>query len=307
MLSDELRDRLTEPNKPLSSSEEHEFGLSLADLARTTLDIDRTTAFRNPDYNPVGDYDGITYVDYPNLLLAEAVHGYVPKVAERIIGLRSVDWKARKKMGEIQRELIESRDLFFVKNRGLIYRMMDKMHVSGKHFSKGEDGSSDYRSLGDEALLKAYMKFDWAYGGKFSSYACLVIKNKFLRHMEKEKIRKKLTPFNLKISNLDETRSVHLDIEDRYHEYLNPAKYVAIQELRDKMPLKLGDALAKLPEKTATIIRRYVGMDGWDAQNFPTIGRTIGVGKSNVAKHFNRGIEMLREILAGEGLEMLLE
>ncbi len=78
------------------------------------------------------------------------------------------------------------------------------------------------------------------------------------------------------------------------------------EAMEKALRLKMEEALSKLKEREATILRKYYGLDGEEALTLEQIGEQLGVTRERVRQIKERALARLRHVQGGRDLESFL-
>ena len=151
-------------------------------------------------------------------------------------------------------------------NKGLIRLMVVRQ-------GRGKAEYMDLFQEGKIGLWKAILHYDSGRGVRFSSYACVAIRNAVWQAVEGSQ----------KAEGWLESRragdSLEALIERWYQEQVREA---------------LGDELEELPERLRAVIELHYGLNGEEQQNFAKIGREWGLSRERIRQLHNEALALLR-------------
>ncbi|MBK8421257.1 sigma-70 family RNA polymerase sigma factor [Candidatus Villigracilis saccharophilus] len=137
-------------------------------------------------------------------------------------------------------------------------------------------GKAEYMDLFQEGkigLWKAILHYDSGRGVRFSSYACVAIRNAVWQAVVGSQ----------KAEGWLESRragdSLEALIERRYQEQVREA---------------LGEELEELSERLRAVIELHYGLNGEAQQNFAKIGREWGLSRERIRQLHNEALALLR-------------
>ena len=151
-------------------------------------------------------------------------------------------------------------------NKGLIWLMVVRQ-------GRGKAEYMDLFQEGKIGLWKAILHYDSGRGVRFSSYACVVIRNAVWQAVVGSQ----------KAEGWLESRragdSLEALIERWYQEQVREA---------------LGEELEELPERLRAVIELHYGLNGEEQQNFAKIGREWGLSRERIRQLHNEALALLR-------------
>lgn len=151
-------------------------------------------------------------------------------------------------------------------NKGLIRLMVVRQ-------GRGKAEYMDLFQEGKIGLWKAILHYDSGRGVRFSSYACVAIRNAVWQAVEGSQ----------KAEGWLESRragdSLEALIERWYQEQVREA---------------VGEELEELPERLRAVIELHYGLNGEEQQNFAKIGREWGLSRERIRQLHNEALALLR-------------
>ena len=151
-------------------------------------------------------------------------------------------------------------------NKGLIWLMVVRQ-------GRGKAEYMDLFQEGKIGLWKAILHYDTGRGVRFSSYACVVIRNAVWQAVVGSQ----------KAEGWLESRragdSLEALIERWYQEQVREA---------------LGEELEELSERLRAVIELHYGLNGEEQQNFAKIGREWGLSRERIRQLHNEALALLR-------------
>ena len=151
-------------------------------------------------------------------------------------------------------------------NKGLIWLMVVRQ-------GRGKAEYMDLFQEGKIGLWKAILHYDSGRGVRFSSYACVVIRNAVWQAVVGSQ----------KAEGWLESRragdSLEALIERWYQEQVREA---------------LGEELEELPGRLRAVIELHYGLNGEEQQNFAKIGREWGLSRERIRQLHNEALALLR-------------
>ena len=151
-------------------------------------------------------------------------------------------------------------------NKGLIWLMVVRQ-------GRGKAEYMDLFQEGKIGLWKAILHYDSERGVRFSSYACVAIRNAVWQAVVGSQ----------KAEGWLESRragdSLEALIERWYQEQVREA---------------LGEELEELPERLRAVIELHYGLNGEEQQNFAKIGREWGLSRERIRQLHNEALALLR-------------
>ena len=151
-------------------------------------------------------------------------------------------------------------------NKGLIWLMVVRQ-------GRGKAEYMDLFQEGKIGLWKAILHYDSGRGVRFSSYACVAIRNAVWQAVEGSQ----------KAEGWLESRragdSLEALIERWYQEQVREA---------------LGEELEELPERLRAVIELHYGLNGEAQRNFAKIGREWGLSRERIRQLHNEALALLR-------------
>ena len=151
-------------------------------------------------------------------------------------------------------------------NKGLIWLMVVRQ-------GRGKAEYMDLFQEGKIGLWKAILHYDTGRGVRFSSYACVAIRNAVWQAVVGSQ----------KAEGWLESRragdSLEALIERWYQEQVREA---------------LGEELEELPERLRSVIELHYGLNGEEQQNFAKIGREWGLSRERIRQLHNEALALLR-------------
>lgn len=197
---------------------------------------------------------------------------------------------SREVMDRIEALLAESEKL-----RNQIIRSNLRLVVSiAKRYVDGGTTFDELVSEGNESLIRAVEKFDFARGYRFSTYATWAVRRHFFRMItDKHKRRNRFI-------GGEEQKFDEMAVRPDEHE-LNETEYDVVRNTMARFVDRLG-------ERERRIINLRYGLDrDVRPHTLQQIGRVLGVSKERVRQLEGRAIEKLRKFLAGAESETLLK
>jgi RNA polymerase sigma factor (sigma-70 family) len=151
-------------------------------------------------------------------------------------------------------------------NKGLIWLMVVRQ-------GRGKAEYMDLFQEGKIGLWKAILHYDSGRGVRFSSYACVAIRNAVWQAVVGSQ----------KAEGWLESRragdSLEALIERWYQEQVREA---------------VGEELEELPERLRAVIELHYGLNGEAQQNFAKIGREWGLSRERIRQLHNEALALLR-------------
>ena len=151
-------------------------------------------------------------------------------------------------------------------NKGLIRLMVVRQ-------GRGKAEYMDLFQEGKIGLWKAILHYDSGRGVRFSSYACVAIRNAVWQAVEGSQ----------KAEGWLESRragdSLEALIERWYQEQVREAVWEELEEL---------------PERLRAVIELHYGLNGEEQQNFAKIGREWGLSRERIRQLHNEALALLR-------------
>lgn len=151
-------------------------------------------------------------------------------------------------------------------NKGLIWLMVARQ-------ARGKAEYMDLFQEGKIGLWKAILHYDAGRGVRFSSYACVAIRNAVWQAVRRSQ----------KAEGWLESRragdSLEALIEKWYQEQVRQA---------------LGEELQELPERLRAVIEQHYGLNGEEQQNFAKLGREWGLSRERMRQLHKEALALLR-------------
>ncbi len=179
-----------------------------------------------------------------------------------------------KKMDELQARIKWTRDRLINCNMRLV------ASIAKQHAGQTEN-LFDLISDGNESLMRAVEKFNYAFGNKFSTYATWAIRKNFARSIPNEKHHRERY-----LTGHEEMFEARPDARSDEQECLQQA-----DQARDK----ISRLLEGLDPRTRDVIKMRNGLDGSAEMTLEQIGQHFGITKERVRQINVRGMKILRE------------
>ena len=187
----------------------------------------------------------------------------------------------------------EERDNLVLNNTGLIHLVIKQMHLKWNT----EDEWQNYYDFGLEGLINASKKFDVSQDIKFSTFACVCIKNMIARCLYF-----KTLPKNFNENGADISLNYLIGEGDdavEYGDYIPDQKVNIEEEIENKFEIeRLLNAVENLEnEKDKLAIKMYYGLDGYVETTYKTIGKRMGCTQEMIRVRIQRARRNLKRLL----------
>lgn len=188
----------------------------------------------------------------------------------------------------------EERDNLVINNIGLIHLVIKQMHLSWKT----DDEWQNYYDFGLEGLINASKKFDVNQDIKFSTFACVCIKNMIARCLYFKTLSK-----NFNENGKDISLNYIVNEDDEYStefgDFIADPNVNVEEEIDKKFEIeRLMDAIENLEnEKDKLAIKMYYGLDGYPEGTCESVGNAMGCTREMIRIRLHRARKKLKKIL----------
>lgn len=197
----------------------------------------------------------------------------------------------------------EERDNLVINNIGLIHLVIKQMHLSWKT----DDEWQNYYDFGLEGLINASKKFDVNQDIKFSTFACVCIKNMIARCLHFKTLSKN---FNENGKDISLNYIVNEDYENKteYGDFIADPNVNIEKEIEKKLEIeKLINAINNLKnEKDKISIKMYYGIEGFREHTLEEVANKLGVTKEMIRVRVSRARKKLKEYLENNDRDVFL-
>lgn len=165
-----------------------------------------------------------------------------------------------------------------IENKALVYHVLKQMHLHSQ--------LDDYWDIGMIGLCKAAKTFDKNSGSKFSTYACICIRNDILMDIRKQKRRCHYYSVSLQTF-------LHRD-KDGNEQLLEHiiSNYDLENDIYDREErISLMNAITKLDKKDKEIINLYF----WNELNQKEIAEYLKMSQANVSRRMKKALNILKK------------
>lgn len=171
---------------------------------------------------------------------------------------------------------MEEYERLIIENEALVYHVLKQMHL----YSQLED----YYDIGMIGLCKAAKTFDNSKGSKFSTYACICIRNTILMDIRDQKRQCDYYSISLQIPVGGEKDEILL--EDTISDY-----ELEIDILNKEEKMALIESIRKLNNEDRQMIDLYF----WKEMTQKEIARYLKMSQANVSRRIQRALDNLRK------------
>ena len=187
----------------------------------------------------------------------------------------------------------EERDNLVLNNTGLIHLVIKQMHLKWNT----EDEWQNYYDFGLEGLINASKKFDAGQDIKFSTFACVCIKNMIARCLYF-----KTLPKNFNEHGADISLNYLIGEGDNaveYGDYIPDQKVNVEDEIEKKLEIeRLLNAVDNLEnEQDKLAIKMYYGLDGYSEETLESIANVVGCTRERIRQRVARAKRDLKRLL----------
>lgn len=187
----------------------------------------------------------------------------------------------------------EERDNLVLNNTGLIHLVIKQMHLKWNT----EDEWQNYYDFGLEGLINASKKFDAGQDIKFSTFACVCIKNMIARCLYF-----KTLPKNFNEHGADISLNYLIGEGDNaveYGDYIPDQKVNVEDEIEKKLEIeRLLNAVDNLEnEQDKLAIKMYYGLDGYSEGTLESIANVVGCTRERIRQRVARAKRNLKRLL----------
>lgn len=173
------------------------------------------------------------------------------------------------KMNEREEQLV-------IDNQKLVYHVIKKMHL----YSQLEE----YLDIGMIGLCKAAKTFNPNNGSKFSTYACICIRNSILMEIRAQK--RQCDYYAISFSTIINTKSNNLTLEDTLSDYELENDILNREEI-----ISLMTSINKLNEEDKQIIDLYF----YKNKTQQEIMKVLNMSQANVSRKIQKIIRKLKK------------
>ena len=174
-------------------------------------------------------------------------------------------------------KLTDEQQKLVLNNQKLVYHIIKQMHLYHK--------LEDYLDVGLIGLCKAAQTFNLENGSKFSTYACICIRNNILMEIRNEK--RQCDAYAISFSSIiGSSKDKDLTLEDTLSDYELENDILNKEEL-----ISLIMSIEKLNEEDKTIIDLYFYQNKTQKQ----IAQILKMSQANVSRRIQRALNNLRK------------
>ncbi len=197
----------------------------------------------------------------------------------------------------------EERNNLIINNLGLIYLVIKKMKLSWNT----DDEFQNYYDYGLDGLIKASKNYDTNQDTKFSSFACVCIKNNIARHLYLKTMPKRFNPNGTDIS-LNYIVNEDYKNKTEYGDFIADPNVNIEKEIEKKLEIeKLINAINNLKnEKDKISIKMYYGIEGFREHTLEEVANKLGVTKEMIRVRVSRARKKLKEYLENNDRDVFL-
>lgn len=171
---------------------------------------------------------------------------------------------------------MEEYERLIIENEALVYHVLKQMHL----YSQLED----YYDVGMIGLCKAAKTFDNSKGSKFSTYACICIRNTILMDIRDQKRQYDYYSISLQTPVGGEKDEILL--EDTISDY-----ELEVDILNKEEKMALIESIRKLNDEDRQMINLYF----WKEMTQKEIARYLKMSQANVSRRIQRALNNLRK------------
>lgn len=171
---------------------------------------------------------------------------------------------------------MEEYERLIIENEALVYHVLKQMHL----YSQLED----YYDVGMIGLCKAAKTFDNSKGSKFSTYACICIRNTILMDIRDQK--RQCDYYSISLQTPVGGEKDEILLEDTISDY-----ELEIDILNKEEKMALIESIRKLDNDDRQMIDLYF----WKEMTQKEIARYLKMSQANVSRRIQRALNNLRK------------
>ena len=171
---------------------------------------------------------------------------------------------------------MEEYERLIIENEALVYHVLKQMHL----YSQLED----YYDVGMIGLCKAAKTFDNSKGSKFSTYACICIRNTILMDIRDQK--RQCDYYSISLQTPVGGEKDEILLEDTISDY-----ELEVDILNKEEKMALIESIRKLNNEDRQMIDLYF----WKEMTQKEIARYLKMSQANVSRRIQRALDNLRK------------
>lgn len=171
---------------------------------------------------------------------------------------------------------MEEYERLIIENEALVYHVLKQMHL----YSQLED----YYDVGMIGLCKAAKTFDNSKGSKFSTYACICIRNTILMDIRDQK--RQCDYYSISLQTPVAGKKDEILLEDTISDY-----ELENDILNKEEKIALIESIKKLNDEDKQMIDLYF----WKEMTQKEIARYLKMSQANVSRRIQRALNNLRK------------
>lgn len=171
---------------------------------------------------------------------------------------------------------MEEYERLIIENEALVYHVLKQMHL----YSQLED----YYDVGMIGLCKAAKTFDNSKGSKFSTYACICIRNTILMDIRDQK--RQCDYYSISLQTPVGGEKDEILLEDTISDY-----ELEVDILNKEEKMALIESIRKLNDEDRQMIDLYF----WKEMTQKEIARYLKTSQANVSRRIQRVLNNLRK------------
>lgn len=171
---------------------------------------------------------------------------------------------------------MEEYERLIIENEALVYHVLKQMHL----YSQLED----YYDVGMIGLCKAAKTFDNSKGSKFSTYACICIRNTILIDIRDQK--RQCDYYSISLQTPVGGEKDEILLEDTISDY-----ELELDILNKEEKMALIESIRKLNNEDRQMIDLYF----WKEMTQQEISRYLKMSQANVSRRIQRALNNLRK------------
>ena len=171
---------------------------------------------------------------------------------------------------------MEEYERLIIENEALVYHVLKQMHL----YSQLED----YYDVGMIGLCKAAKTFDNSKGSKFSTYACICIRNTILMDIRDQK--RQCNYYSISLQTPVGGEKDEILLEDTISDY-----ELELDILNKEEKMALIESVRKLNDEDRQMIDLYF----WKEMTQQEISRYLKMSQANVSRRIQRALNNLRK------------
>lgn len=171
---------------------------------------------------------------------------------------------------------MEEYERLIIENEALVYHVLKQMHL----YSQLED----YYDVGMIGLCKAAKTFDNSKGSKFSTYACICIRNTILMDIRDQK--RQCDYYSVSLQTPVGGEKDEILLEDTISDY-----ELEVDILNKEEKMALIESIRKLDNDDRQMIDLYF----WKEMTQKEIAKYLKMSQANVSRRIQRALDNLRK------------